>query len=526
MNNNVFCKDDCQVYFLGNVIDEVWVQIVKERIARWVASKGSRKYWTAVYYDAVRRGVLTQETKLDDFARLLLILCPNVTKEDDTPQKLLSSMYKFDTIKIGKPILERHQHLFDELDRIISSAEEDLPLDTDDLSSLELCLYSYLKKDVSTGNLTRIYEHPQFTHRTASFSVVKYMSEVSMERNRPSVTLVFECFIKKIDEDKVRVLHSKYNIEKISKLFIVSPNGFDNRTIETARECNIGLIRIDMSKSYNDVIIVLERKGSGRKNREYRMMLRGQKEMNVPFVVDDVLHITSSLADVLRRHEIPVKEHDIIKAPELSNEDIEAATLQLTESQVKQYVMLLTDFPISEVPPVCSINPYKLAKNQGIRIKNKGASDHLLGKFNFKNKKATIHHGNYPTRDRFSMAHELGHHILHSQFISLIEQDGTKSIDYAEKRKMDTQANYFASYLLMPKEVVFLMFGIYLKKELGTDAKPPLYLDISPNNVYLFHHIVAPVARKLDVSAESLKYRLFDLKLINVPNKQVLEMLR
>jgi hypothetical protein len=53
-----------------------------------------------------------------------------------------------------------------------------------------------------------------------------------------------------------------------------------------------------------------------------------------------------------------------------------------------------------------------------------------------------------PLRDRFTIAHELGHYVLHSRL-------GQKSIIVPRygKNLVETEANYFAGGFLMPKEM-------------------------------------------------------------------------
>jgi Zn-dependent peptidase ImmA (M78 family) len=104
-----------------------------------------------------------------------------------------------------------------------------------------------------------------------------------------------------------------------------------------------------------------------------------------------------------------------------------------------------------------------------------------------------LHH---PNRQRFSAAHELGHHELHAheiekavhvdkEFRVLLRDDiSSQGID-----PLEIEANAFASELLMPRE--FLMSaldvgGLDIEDEVGIDA----------------------LARKFRVSASAMRYRL------------------
>lgn len=50
-------------------------------------------------------------------------------------------------------------------------------------------------------------------------------------------------------------------------------------------------------------------------------------------------------------------------------------------------------------------------------------------------------------RDRFTIAHELGHYFLHYRQPGL---DGPEKFERGERNPLETQANYFAAALLMP----------------------------------------------------------------------------
>lgn len=86
-----------------------------------------------------------------------------------------------------------------------------------------------------------------------------------------------------------------------------------------------------------------------------------------------------------------------------------------------------------------------------------GRSDHIF-----------IQAINFPTRQRFTIAHELGHHELGHE--GVIEQE----VDVGGKTTVpeEQQANYFASELLMPIEAV----RVWMDEQLG--GRPPELADV------------------------------------------------
>ncbi len=81
-------------------------------------------------------------------------------------------------------------------------------------------------------------------------------------------------------------------------------------------------------------------------------------------------------------------------------------------------------------------------------------------------------------RKRFTLAHELGHYILHRNkgFINCTISD---FLDWYGGKKIETEANYFASEILMPSEIFSRLtkgkrFSLVFLKELANDFNTSL----------------------------------------------------
>ena len=122
----------------------------------------------------------------------------------------------------------------------------------------------------------------------------------------------------------------------------------------------------------------------------------------------------------------------------------------------------------------------------------------------------------FSDQERFSMSHEIGHDVLHSLREKALANDGIpRELRSDEKKVMEQQANYFASCLLLPREMTKLMYEIYWKKEFHSDNVKPLY--VNQKEYYkkrIFQRIIGPASRHLNVSMEALMYRLHDIGLV------------
>lgn len=158
---------------------------------------------------------------------------------------------------------------------------------------------------------------------------------------------------------------------------------------------------------------------------------------------------------------------------------------------------ILTDYKVKKTP----VPVERIIKAKGIVLEYAPLESELSGMAYIKDQVAIIglnalHH---PNRQRFSAAHELGHHELHSsqlhdaihvdKGLRVLARDGLSSegID-----SLEIEANTFAAELLMPKNLLL-------------DALDSEGLDIEDDES------VEKLARKFRVSASAMRFRLASL---------------
>jgi len=123
---------------------------------------------------------------------------------------------------------------------------------------------------------------------------------------------------------------------------------------------------------------------------------------------------------------------------------------------------------------------------------------------------------NVEVRYRFSLAHEIGHYILHKEIIGNLKFDNVDdwaeiydSIDSNDYGKLEFQANHFASCLLVPDFALKPKFDEALK-DILPDIKTAQEKNIS-RETYL-DSVVSNIARKLapifNVSSDCMDKRI------------------
>lgn len=138
----------------------------------------------------------------------------------------------------------------------------------------------------------------------------------------------------------------------------------------------------------------------------------------------------------------------------------------------------------------------QIAGNLGITIQYLALDDELSGMAFNRNghKRIVVNSGHHPNRQRFTIAHEIGHHVLHATHLN--EQVHVDAIvmrrDKASRygtEPVEIEANAFAAELLMPTSLI------------------KQYRNIDINN----DEQLEKLARIFKVSIAAISYRLINI---------------
>ena len=176
--------------------------------------------------------------------------------------------------------------------------------------------------------------------------------------------------------------------------------------------------------------------------------------------------------------------------------------VDLTQEQIEQKASeLLAIYNLDETP----VNLYDICNRLGIKKVDiefkKYDGDYILGgikRYNEDDIKIFVNDKDGYERQRFTIAHEIGHYYLGhldntdtNQFMYLERRDG-----YNTNNPIERQANQFAEALLMNKKSIEEKFNTL--REIGLST----------------HSIEEVLADMFGVSRQSVKYRLKNLRLV------------
>jgi Zn-dependent peptidase ImmA (M78 family) len=312
-----------------------------------------------------------------------------------------------------------------------------------------------------------------------------------------------------------------------------------------AEEKCVGLVLVNRNEAMTPDSYIVQRSIEDYAQWQCDMeVLKGQRDMTTTLMIYDSQRsvLTSSLSDWLLSEHIGVKPSTVIKALYLTNDNIESKADELTRHQVEEQKRRLTmlcgdiNKKVLGQPLIylidLEIDPFIIAKELGISYIYTNLPNEQLGYLEVNT--GTIYlkpfENNYH-RDRFTIAHELGHYQLHLShfrkynYTSVGESYSTindgATVTTGELKWLEHHANHFAACLLMPKELVLALYiklhCIYLQQRYGDKLAPLYYNPKQGETLDSYHNIVERMAKILNVSTLAMHYRLKNLGILNCP---------
>ena len=531
-----------------------WVNTINSGgVKEWI-KKNNKQYWDVVRFVSLQRGVLgklqkdrkTMNLHREDFARILMKYCPEALDKSDTVKSLKSNMEQYKYAKKFRNlsiVLETHEvrlhikaveNIFDEVPVIEEQNEHVKP-------SLEDILNNYLHSIVEEKKdgfpCSKIVIRPQYNNTNPAIAIETYKSKAMLDDKLPSHIEAYEIIDGVLEKGKLSEFIVDYeNIPNI-KLFVVSAHGLKPEICKIAREKNVGYVRLNPDKDMTSDCYVLPRSINDYERQLHDMkVIEGLQPMSVPLLVFDRDKITASLSDSLNEYNVAIKPHQKLRINYLKKEEIEkrvnAITAPFVDEKISEIRMLWDLAQKATFRPYdlfanadFSIDPFSYADQVGLKHDVRAFEDESqLGLLDITKKQVFLNSScmNNYERHRFTMAHELGHYILHfpifekMSVVSVGDTDST--LDEGSKNRVEFQANLFASYLLMPEKLIIYLYSVlYQMYEINEYGGSIRYIYYSPNQKEtwpLYNNVVGTMSRILDVSIQALEIRLQELNLL------------
>lgn len=373
--------------------------------------------------------------------------------------------------------------------------------------------------------------------------------DISIEVRLPgktkwSILVVIECkdYNHKIPVDDVEEFNSK--LQQIAgvnvKGIIASSNSFQEGAINYSGARGIGLVRI--LKDYMKWIltravtglITYEQIENSKLDIYDGLTDEDYINENIDFYGNYKDKFTHSLKQLLELlfDEVRSNETDFDKLL-LNDENNHVFVPYMQEEEIEKIsteILSYNNYSTLEVPIKEICNNLEKEKNIKFQFQKSLGTDALgfeiLGKISFQ--PSTVIYilssgSTNPYRIKFTKAHELGHfylnhfNYLYSEYYS--EKDYQNEIptfiDVKDIKRLEWQANYFASCLLLPKENFVREFlKLILKEEIKNRGHGILFVDNQNCNLKNFYLITNTLRDIFQVSRKVIEIRLKNLDLL------------
>lgn len=335
-----------------------------------------------------------------------------------------------------------------------------------------------------------------------------------------SLLTVIECknYKGRIPVNDIRELSSILNEigEHNTKGILISNSAFQKGTLEFAKRTQIGLGRINFTNEIDWVNHRLDKKVKVPDLSETNLELSADKIKKSNFVAVNNNIRFNTLPDLLINVGVLDRYSNLTKyinIPFKTKENIKKAIDNIFDGSFYKNEEL-------NIEKACT----KLTETFGVEfIFDEELPNHILGKIEFnplkifvtKSLKTDIY------RWRFTIAHEFGHLILHKQLLNKyidkkVDKDDALSFiqsnNFTNNKRLEIQANIFASNALLPNNSLTEKVKEYFEKE--RIHKGYLFFDNQPINQRLVLSFLSELQRDFKVSKYVAKYRLIELGLL------------
>lgn len=510
------------------------------KVKDWVNNQ-NKQYWEVVRFVCERRGLLGKETKSkpnkltrEAFAEVLVAFCSDAVKGDSS-SALKASMEKY---KYSKQLSHFDKlpdaHLARKDVQDVENLLDNQPIEVSPVvvkPTLEDRVFEYLKglaDKQPEGYPQIVVRHkPNYEKIQPAISVERFQSEKFYRENTPSHIDAYEFVNGTLTMSKLNELTGLYAYcsysRDIVKPYVVSEAGLLPMVKSNALERNIGYVRLNPRHPMTSDSYILPRKVNALEVwRQHDDMLMLKDNMDIPLLIMDGSRRETSFSYLYDQTGGRWNKTQLINVPYLQKEDIEAKAIQMIPSNEA----ILGSFNLWDDNQQIAINPYDVADKMGLIYDWELIHDEILGMFDVRTGHITlnINYWLQSHRMRFTIAHEIGHYLLHANYFkncnitSWNETEDTLKegvwMNGEAVKRAEYQANLFASYLLMPTLTTAILYAYYDQKFTGRKSDLMYYSELQPETWARYHYVVGHIAQRLQVSKEVATYRLIGMNFL------------
>lgn len=379
--------------------------------------------------------------------------------------------------------------------------------------SYENAVFNEITRLLESGKLpfpkenVTIYQKKKYPNPTGN----DIETDISIEIYRPNVEkpallVIFECKYHKnaISTNIYNDFQNKLKRIHANKGYIFTSSRFQDGVLKQGLNEGIGLVRFIPGE---EPIFDAERNGMSPRDLYFYELKKLNTSSN-RFVYLEWREDYTNFASFFYRQVLELKESSFI--PYVSEDELERLAMELREKKGLGSSKLIPDE-----------NLIDLILRAGYEIVIDEFPNNNLGLLNFKDKKVVINSKLEVGSPiwRFTLAHELGHAILHQRYFemglaSVLADSDNTYLTQSDADRIEIQANLFASFLLMPKEG-FAQYYLGTLNYLRIKKNyPKIYVDNQPVNLRDYYDVLRLISEKFQVSKRMVEVRISKMGLL------------
>ncbi|PSM19321.1 ImmA/IrrE family metallo-endopeptidase [Nitratireductor sp. StC3] len=404
---------------------------------------------------------------------------------------------------------------------------------------LEDAFYRYLVEQKDRGDLVfgvyaakncKIYKRKSYycrqRHSDVEFDVVLEIYRTGSDT--PHLYVIFECKNHKANVSEMHINDFSSKIGRIfpyaSKGVIVVTSRLQSGAEMVARNGAMGIVKFDE----HGLEIVADRKSKFLENAflSAQMFWNENIKKSLKFSGFYEGKYYSNIGDMVTSLD-PEVTNDL----RFDQECVDHAVPFLSLTQIKltaEKLLNSTGYTSGAVDliKICQILSIDLHFSDRKVVDIDGTS--ILGSAIFGQKMIVINSHSLQTRERFTLAHEIGHFALdHERYLlseSIVERDlfvtKDKSKDFNYDR-LEYQANIFAAELILP-DVHFLQKVIQFRRDLGIKDRGHgyIFVDDQPYNFFIYNEMLSRLSNYFQVSRQAIEVKLRNSKMLTDQRKR------
>lgn len=341
-----------------------------------------------------------------------------------------------------------------------------------------------------------------------------------------SMLWIIECKDYKQPIPVNRIQTFKAQIDEVAghKGIFISTSKYQRGAINTAKSYGIGLAIMQPDDSLYWTVQRIDSAHKSYDNKEIDNIFYNEEiPIQESFVaIEDNNRVFNNIVDYFYHENLIEPQKQDFKVPYLKIEEIESIALScFGKNGIREFYKVSSEEIVTLLKGKYNIEIITSDKlNSG-----------ELGKLDLKKNKIFISPNleyNSP-RWRFTLAHELGHVVLHKAILTenghyiTTEEDlidplllNARILAKPNLKRIEYQANLFASYVLLPNYPMGLKLTnimLILNMEF-TPYRKQIYYDDNPKNNGNCDKIFKYISKSFDVSVSVVKYRLIELNLL------------